>query len=46
MADDRHGARERAGQRLTQVLDELGLPELKQRFAVDQVDSNSSPMTM
>ncbi len=45
MADDRHGARERARQRLTQVLDELGLPELRTRFAVDQVASGSSPVT-
>lgn len=39
MADDRHGARARARQRLTQVLDELGLPELKTRFAVDSSGS-------
>ncbi|MFW2354201.1 class I SAM-dependent methyltransferase [Hydrogenophaga sp.] len=45
MADDRHGARERARQRLTQVLDELGLPELRTRFAVDQVASGVSTVT-
>jgi hypothetical protein len=33
MAPDRHGARERARQRLMQVLDELHLQELTQRFA-------------
>ena len=45
MTDDRHGARERARQRLVQVLDELGLPELKARFAVDQLASGSSTVT-
>jgi len=45
MADDRHGARDRARQRLTQVLDELGLPELKTRFAVDEIESSASPVT-
>ncbi|MDP3833134.1 MAG: SAM-dependent methyltransferase, partial [Hydrogenophaga sp.] len=34
MDQDRHGARERARQRLLQVLDELHLQELSQRFAV------------
>ena len=34
MADDRSGARERARQRLQQVLEELNLQELSQRFAV------------
>ncbi|MGQ3166133.1 MAG: class I SAM-dependent methyltransferase [Hydrogenophaga sp.] len=33
MGPDRHGARERARQRLMQVLDELHLQELTQRFA-------------
>ncbi|MDP3810075.1 MAG: SAM-dependent methyltransferase [Hydrogenophaga sp.] len=42
MADDRHGARERARQRLTQVLNELGLPELKTRFAFEEVESGPS----
>ncbi|WP_332741692.1 class I SAM-dependent methyltransferase [Hydrogenophaga sp.] len=45
MADDRHGARERARQRLMQVLDELGLPELKTRFAVGEVGSGPSAAT-
>lgn len=34
MAEDRTGARERARQRLQQVLEELNLQELSQRFAV------------
>ncbi|MDP3253122.1 MAG: SAM-dependent methyltransferase [Hydrogenophaga sp.] len=34
MAEDRSGARERARQRLQQVLEELNLQELSQRFAV------------
>jgi len=45
MTDDRHGARDRARQRLVQVLDELGLPELRTRFAVDQVASGLSTVT-
>jgi hypothetical protein len=46
MTDDRQGARDRARQRLTQVLDQLGLPELRTRFAVDQVESGSPPVAM
>ncbi len=38
MADDRNGARDRARQRLTQVLEELGLPELKTRFSFQQLE--------
>jgi len=34
MADDRSGARDRARQRLLQVLDEFGLQDLQSRFAV------------
>jgi len=34
MTQDRAGARERARQRLQQVLEELSLQELSQRFAV------------
>jgi hypothetical protein len=33
MADDRHGQRERARQRLLQVLDQFGLQAMQTRFA-------------
>ena len=42
MADDRHGASDRARQRLTQVLDELGLPELRTRFSVEKPQDDLS----